>query len=150
MKSVAALLIATCVLLGACSALAPKLVAPTLEVGSVAFVGGDLRHQQLRVHMLVDNPNARELNVRAIDYNVELAGTPLAQGSSDAPFAVPAAGRGEFDLNVDTDLGTALRVMAEHLGERSLEYRVSGHVHLASGILRDIPFNGRGQLALRN
>jgi LEA14-like dessication related protein len=139
----------TASLLAGCAALGPKLVAPTLEVGSVSFIGGDLKHQTLRVHLLVDNPNARELAVRAIDYRVALAGTELAQGTTEAPFTIPASGRGEFDLNVATDLGSALRVIAEHLGEGSLEYRATGQVHLASGWLREIPFTGHGQLRLR-
>jgi LEA14-like dessication related protein len=147
----AGVLLAACLCtLAGCEALLPRLEAPTLKIDSVNFTGGDLRHQQLRLHVLADNPNARPLAVRSIDYDVALGGTPLAHGSSDAPFTLPASGSGAFDLNVDTDVGAMLRIVADHLGEPTLDYRVTGHVHLEAGLLREIPFTGHGQISLRN
>ena len=143
------LLAAICTLAAACAALLPQLKTPELKVVGVNFLGGDALHQQLRLKIQVTNPNARNIAVRAIDYRVALAGADFAQGTSVEPFTVPASGQSEFDLNVATNLGAVLRVIGSHLGDNELEYRVSGRVHLAEGLLRDLPFSGHGQLALR-
>ena len=131
-----------------CAALVPRLEAPQLKVVGLDFLGGDQQRQQLRLHIQVDNPNSQPIEVRAIEYRVALADAEFAQGSSTRPFTVPALGQGTFDLDVATDLGALLRVLAAHLGDAALDYRVSGRVHLAAGWLRELPFTGHGQLAL--
>jgi len=132
----------------ACSTLVPHLKAPELQVVGVSLMGGDSHHQQLQLRIHATNPNDRQIAVRSIDYQLALAGTDFAQGSSADPFTLPALGQTEFDLNVDTDLGALWRVLGSHLADPALDYRVSGTVHLAEGLLRDIPFTGHGQLAL--
>jgi LEA14-like dessication related protein len=131
-----------------CAALLPRYETPRLEVQGVQLLGGDFRRQRLRVHVLVDNPNARELAVRSVSYELELGGTPLASGQNTEPFVVPAKGRGEFDLDVEADFAQALRIVGEHLREGQVEYRVLGRLRLDSGWLPELPFSGRGQLQL--
>jgi LEA14-like dessication related protein len=134
------------VLPGACSMFLPHYETPRLEVQGVQLIGGDLRRQQLRVHVLVDNPNPRELAVRSVTYQLELGGTPLASGQNSSPFVVPALGRGEFDLDVDADFSQALRIVGEHLREGQVEYRVVGRLKLDSAWLPELGFSGHGQL----
>ena len=141
-------LVAICGLSAACSALVPRLEAPQLRVVGLNVLGGDQQPQKLRLRIQVNNPNARQIAVRGIDYKVSLADTDFAQGSSVEPFTVPASGQGEFNLDVATDFGSLLRVLSAHLGDAALDYRVSGRVHLAEGLLRELPFSGNGQLAL--
>jgi len=140
--------VAAGLLLAGCSSLVPKLEAPKFEVVGLTMLGGDTKHQQLRLRLEVTNPNDRQVAVKSIDYQVALAGTSFAQGTSADPFTLPALGKTQFDLNVDADFGAVLRVLAAHLGESSLPYQVDGHVHLAEGLIREFPFKGHGQLAL--
>ena len=142
-------LVALCVLVAGCSALVPKLEPPKFDVVGLTVLGGDQKHQQLRLRLQVTNPNDRQIAVKSIDYRVALAGTDFAQGTSPEAFTVPALGQTEFDLDMDANFGAMLRVLAAHLGESSLPYEVSGHVQLAEGLLRELPFKGHGQLALR-
>ena len=142
------LLIAICGLSVGCSALVPHLKAPELKVVGMHYLGGDGHHQQLRLRIQVTNPNDRQIAVRSIDYQVALAGADFARGSSAEPFTVPASGQSDFDLNVRADVSALLRVLGAHLGDSALDYQVTGTVHLAEGLLRDIPFKGHGQLAL--
>ena len=140
---------AICLLLSGCSSLVPKLEPPKFEVVGLQVLGGDQKHQQLRLRLEVTNPNDRQVAVRSVDYQVALAGTDFAQGSSADAFTVPALGQTQFDLDVNADLGAMLRVVAAHLGAPSVPYEVTGHVHLAEGLVREFPFKGHGQLALR-
>jgi LEA14-like dessication related protein len=143
------LLLAICALLPGCSSLVPHLKAPELKVLGVNIVGGDARHQQLRLRIQVTNPNDRQIAVSSIDYQVALAGEHFADGATAESFTVPASGQTEFNLNVSADLGTLIRVLGKHLGDAALDYQVTGTAHLAEGLLRDIPFKSHGQLALQ-
>jgi LEA14-like dessication related protein len=142
-------LAAMCLLFVGCSSLVPKLEAPKFKVVGLKLMGGDRQHQQLRLRLQVTNPNDRQVAVRSIDYQVALAGTDFAQGNSAEAFTLPALGQTEFDLDMNADLNALVRVLGAHLGASSLDYEVSGHVHLAEGLVREFPFKGHGQLALR-
>ena len=143
-----ALPLAALALLAGCSAMLGRYEAPSVQVQGVQMLGGDLRHQRLRVHLAIDNPNKRALSVSTVTYQVALAGTPLASGQSGAPFSVPASGQGSFDLDVEADFAEALRIVGEHLREGKVDYQVVGRVRLASGWMPELPFTGHGQLPL--
>ena len=142
-------LLAWCALAAGCSSLVPQLKPPELQVTNLRFVSGDSRHQRLRLRIHVINPNNREIAVREIDYTLTLAGAHFADGSSAAPFTVLALGATDFDLDVNADIATLLKVVGAHLGEPALDYQVSGTLHLAEGVIREIPFKGHGQLPMR-
>ena len=141
----AAALVALICLLPAC--ISTHLEQPTLSVVSVEFIKGDLLSQQLRVRMRVQNPNDRALPVRGINYEVELAGKAFAHGDSVSEFLVPANGGAEFDVNVTANAASALlRLLG---GDDKPAYRIFGKVRLASGLVRNIPFDHAGTLNLR-
>lgn len=133
-------------LLAACAY--THLEQPTLSVVNVEFVKGGLLSQQLRVRMRVQNPNDRALPVRGITYEVELAGQSFAHGDSASEFMVPANGGTEFDVNVTANAASALLRLLGSSEDRPA-YRIFGKVKLASGLVRNIPFDHKGVLNLR-
>ncbi|MEO7775434.1 MAG: LEA type 2 family protein [Steroidobacteraceae bacterium] len=143
--------LAIALLLGACSAVVPKLQTPRLQVVGVEVLRSDLLQQQLRVRMHVQNPNDRALPVRGITYTLEVAGEDFARGESDRNFTVPALGEMEFDVSVTANAaGTLLRLATRPGGMGdNLEYRLRGKLSLSAGLLRSIPFDQRGSLKLR-
>ena len=142
------LLLAIGGLTAACSSLAPRLKAPDLKVVGLNFIGGDAHRQQLQLRVHVTNPNDRQIAVQSIDYQVALAGAHFADGSSAEPFTLPASGQTDFNLNVNANLEALVRVVGAHLGEPALDYEVTGTLHLAESLLREIPFKGHGQLPM--
>src|SRR5689334_11475358 len=73
---------------------------PTLDVVDIQLLKSDLLQQQLKVRMRVHNPNDRELPVRGITCELQLAGEAFAHGESESNFVVPALGSAEFDVGV--------------------------------------------------
>ncbi len=132
-----------------CSGMVPKLERPELQVVGVELQRGDLFSQQLRVRMRVTNPNDRVLPVRSITYQVELAGEPFAQGESERNFEVPALGSTEFDVGMTANVAGVLLRMLGGGNRQTMDYRLTGKVQLASGLLRSIPFEEKGSLDLR-
>jgi len=140
-------LLASC-LLGACAALAPRLEPPQLTVTRVELVGGSLQEQQVHLILHVVNPNARAIDVRGIDCNMDLNGDAFAAGSTEAAFTLPAAGETDFGLNVTAHLDAALVALVSGLGHKTVEYRMYGQVHLSGGLIRNIPFEQKGRVKL--
>lgn len=139
------------VLLSGC-ALAPKLEAPTLDVIGVEMLPSDLFQQRLKLTLRVQNPNDRELPVKGVTTDIEIQGEKVASGVSGAQFTVPALGEAEFDMIVTASMATALiKMLGRKGGEHTdqIDYRVTGKVSLASGLLRSIPFSETGTLKLQ-
>jgi LEA14-like dessication related protein len=135
-------------LAGGC-ALAPKFKEPQLDVVDVQLLRGDLLQQELRVRMLVRNPNDRALAVRRVQYEVKVAGEAFAHGQSERDFNVPANGETQFDVGVTANAAAAvLRLLG---GGRldAVDYQITGKVTLASGLVRSIPFDEKGEFRLR-
>jgi LEA14-like dessication related protein len=145
--SVAGLVLAA---VAACGVLAPKFEKPELHVVDVQVLKSDLFQQQLRVRMRVQNPNNRILPVRSITYEMEVAGDAFAHGESERSFDVPAQGSAEFDVSVSANAaGTVLRLLAGGKKLDVVDYRLVGKISLASGALRTIPFDQKGEFKLR-
>jgi len=142
------LLLAIGVFTAGCTSLT-KLKTPDLKVVGVSFLGGDGHHQQLQLLINVDNPNNKQIAVKAIDYQLSLAGTHVAEGSSAEPFTLPALGQTQFRLNANADLDSLIKVVGAHLNDSTVDYQATGVLHLAEGVLREIPFKGHGQVPLR-
>ncbi len=137
-------------LLGGCTLLRPHFVSPQLSLERVELAGGDLMHQRLRVRLHVHNPNDRELPVKGLSYTLYVAGESVATGESAASFTVPALGDAEFDMNVLANAAGAVWRILTHPGAADLiQYRIVGHVELASGLLRSLPFERSGTFSLR-
>lgn len=146
-------LLASLVLLSGCAGLGPRLETPKLSIVSVELIKGDLFEQRLRARMRVQNPNDRELAVKGITYTIEVGGEEFGRGMSGSSFIVPRMGEAEFDMNVTANLaGTLLRLAsrADKGGmPETLDYRITGKVSLATGLLRSIPFEEKGTLKLK-
>jgi LEA14-like dessication related protein len=143
-----AILALTCAPWFAGCALLPKFESPKLSVVSLKIQGGDIFSQRLQVRMRVFNPNARELPVSGITYRIEVNDAELGNGSTAAPFTVPAMGEVEFDMQISANLAGALAKLLSRRDSTTLAYRLVGDVNLASGFLRRIPFDERGNIKL--
>jgi LEA14-like dessication related protein len=146
MKRTLALL--ACSLLSACAAMLPKLEPPQLTVTRVDLAGGNLQQQQVHLTLHVVNPNARAIDVRGIDCNLELNGEAFAAGATEAAFTLPASGETDFGLNVTANLDAALIALLSGFGHKTVDYRMYGQVHLSGGFVRNIPFEQKGRVKL--
>lgn len=137
-------------LLGGCSLLGPPLEAPNLDVVGIELLDSDVFRQRLKIKMRVQNPNARDLPVKGVSCEVEIDGQRLATGVSAAQFTVPAFGESEFDMVLTANMAGALvRLLGRKDAAREeIDYRITGKVNLASGLMRSIPFTESGSLRL--
>ena len=143
----APLLLAT--LLSGCAWLTPNLHAPHLRVLGVRVLHADFWQQQLRVRLRVRNPNSISLPIESLQYALSLDGHRVADGRSARRFTVPPHGTAEFDTEVTANMAGALFTLFGRGGARPVAYRLRGKVELARGLLRELPFDERGQFVLK-
>jgi len=147
-RGLASLLLACMSWLAGCAAL-PKFESPKLSVVTLKMQGGDFFSQRLQVRMRVFNPNARELPISGIAYRIEINETEIGNGSTTAPFTVPAMGEVEFDMQITANLVGAMgKLLSRRNSSEELAYRLVGDVSLSSGFLRRIPFDEHGSVKL--
>ncbi len=134
--------------LSSCAVL-PKFEAPKLSVVGLKVQGGDFFSQRLQVRMRVFNPNERELPIKGIAYRLEVNDAEIGNGSTSAPFVVPAMGEAEFDMQITANLaGVIGKLLSRKNSSEPLAYRLVGDVSLSSGFLKRIPFDERGSVKL--
>ena len=142
-------LIAVVACLASCSSLAPKLETPRLTIVNAGMTSGDIFSQNFLVHLNVQNPNDRELAIKAIEYKLFLQGDFFAEGTSNRPFTIPAKDETEFDMTVRTNFVSGIgRLLTRLNGKTRVEYVFDGKVLLASGMIRTIPFQESGTVDL--
>ena len=128
-------------------ALRPHFETPQLSLIGVQIVSSELWEQRLKVRLRVQNPNDTALSVKGIEYTLEIAGEQVASGVSDASFVVPALGEAQFDTNLTTNMvGALLKLLGRGPDTLSngVDYRLTGRISLASGWMRSVPFDERG------
>jgi len=133
-------------LLAACAALGPHLVAPTVQVTAVRLEGGSLARELLQLTAHIVNPNDRAIAIDRLTADVDLAAMPFATGATDAAFILPANGSYDVLLNVTANMGNGLILLAGHAQHRTIHYRIHGEVHLQRGIVRTLHYSHEGDL----
>lgn len=146
MRASILLILASLLWLSGCAG-GPHFEKPQLKVAGADLIDGNFSEQHIRVRVHAHNPNGIDLPIRAIDYQLELAGESLGRGQTDAPFVVPARGDADFTMTVTAHLGTVLLKVLPRLkdGGRGLDYRVTGTVRTRLALYPEFSFDERGQ-----
>ena len=149
LKTLKGLLPALAVAAAACSLVAPRFERPEISVAGIELMGGNLLQQNFLVKLNVQNPNGRDLPVRALHADLDVAGERLASGASDKPFVVPAHGSTQFDLHITANLALALLKWSQRTDHQpaSIAYEVTGVAELDLPFLHELPFRQSGSFS---
>lgn len=120
---------------------------PQVEVADVQLRGIGLLNQTLGVTLCVTNPNASELAFRSIQATLDAAGSPLAEGTSEAPVRLPPQSSTLVPFMVVSTVRHLGPQLLNVLGTGSVAYRVHGSITLDTlGIT--LPFSRSGRFGL--
>jgi LEA14-like dessication related protein len=136
--------------LGACSLMTPKFNRPNISVISIEMRSGNLLTQNFAVKLNVQNPNDRDLPVRALHVELRVGGDQIASGVSDRAFVVPAFGESEFDMTITANVALALLKFADKVNQNaeSIDYDLTGAASIELPFLRNLPFHQGGSFPL--
>ena len=132
-----------------CSTLTSKPESPRVTLVGLKLISVELLEQRYQVSLRVKNPNAFELPVRGIDFQLDINGQTFADGVSNQSVDVPAYGENVIDLEVSSNLFQVFRQFQSLQESQSagFEYRISGS--MATGIYgQKLPFDYSGELKL--
>lgn len=145
----AGLLLSAALVLSACAGMGGGFQAPRISLVGASMVSADIFSQQFRVRLHVENPNARPLPIKSIEYKLFLEGDSFADGESLAAFEVPANGEKEFDMTVQTHFMSSIgRLLSRLSGGTSIHYEFAGRVTVAATFSPKIPFRESGVVDL--
>jgi LEA14-like dessication related protein len=122
-----------------------------MQIIGASMVSADVFSQQFRVRIHVQNPNARDLPIKRIEYKLFLEGDSFAEGESASSFVVPANGETEFDLPINTNFVTSVgRLLSRLAGtdRRQIQYNFEGSVVVGITFSPKIKFSEVGMVDL--
>ncbi|NSL55564.1 LEA type 2 family protein [Uliginosibacterium aquaticum] len=129
----------------ALAACAPVWQRPQVALMDVRISGGNLFQQKLRLQLRVTNPNALDIGVESLVFEVLVGDSQFASGRSSAPVTIPKRGEGRVDVDADAQVLGLLRRLPELTGgDGKLHYRLKGEAQI-KGYGRT-PFDQPGEL----
>lgn len=114
----------TAAVLAACAD-APRLDAPRVAVDSVRLERITGTEASFVVVLKLNNPNAREIAVDAIDASVTIEDVPVGSATLKGPLRLPASGDAMATLQARAGLAAVLRISAD-IAQRAQEQKGSG------------------------
>jgi LEA14-like dessication related protein len=146
-KWFAALALLLIIQLAACTGLTKK---PEISLAGIELVGLGLVEQQFVLKLSIDNPNAVDVSIKALRYDLELNGSHFAQGASQHALVVPSHGKAVLEVVSVSRLSTVLKQMreAQREGRERVAFRLYGQAEVEGW--GQLPFERSGEVpALR-
>lgn len=130
-----------------CASLGEYKERPRVSIAGVQVTEANLFEQRYRLQLRVQNPNAVDLPIGGLDYQVEINGKAFATGVSNSRVVVPRYGTALLDVEGTSTLGTLIKQLKDIdlLREQTAQYVIKGSVRLTD---RDLilPFEQRGDV----
>ena len=120
---------------------------PQVEVADVQLRGVGLLNQTLGVTLCVTNPSTSELAFRRIQVAVDVAGSPLAKGTSETSVRLPPQSSILVPFTVVSTVRNLGPQLLGVLSTGAVEYEVHGSITLDTLGLT-LPFSRSGQFGL--
>jgi LEA14-like dessication related protein len=111
-------------LLAGCAVFGPPTEAPSITVSELRMSGATL--------FRIQNPNAFDLPVEGVSYDLEVNGQPFAKGVGKADVVVPAYGQEVVETEaIATLMGFVRQLRSQgRSGQPKLSYRLTGKLKL--------------------
>ncbi len=136
-------------LLSGCAAMRPGAEPPRIHLVGLQMQQVELFEQRYRLTLRIQNPNDFALNIRGLDFRVDINDQRFAEGVSNRPLEVPGFGEALTEVEVSSSLWSLARQFRD-LGDSRLErmtYRLHGRIAVTGWGL-PVQFDSSGELGL--
>ncbi len=132
-------------LVGGC-ALGPGMEAPSINVSRIRLQDSTVLEQRFLAVLRVQNPNAVDLAIEGISYDLEVNGQSFAKGVGKGVVIIPAFSQGTIETEAITTLPGLIRQIREVARVRRppIAYRLTGKVKVRDHAVA-LPFEMRGE-----
>jgi LEA14-like dessication related protein len=134
---------------GACTSLPFQADKVNVSLSDVRIAQVGVIEQQYTLKLRLQNPNAKELKIQGLSYEVELNGRNFARGVNQYSGSVPPFGEVMIDVSAVSSISTLIDQIAHMKQERpkAFRYRLSGKLNLQGTIPTGLPFDYAGEIA---
>ncbi|MGD8733178.1 MAG: LEA type 2 family protein [Gammaproteobacteria bacterium] len=122
------------------------LEAPDVFVTAIRPLDATLLEQRFEVDLRIYNPNNRDLDIDGVDFELVVNDSRLARGSGATELILPRLGEAETTVRVSTTFFDVARQIMNAGQSGVISYRLSGRVHLGTGLGGSLPFEKSGTL----
>ncbi len=142
-------LVAAALLLAGCAAIPTRVDPPRISLVNLQMLSVSSREQRYRLTLRIQNPNAFNLPVSRLEYDLALNGRDFTRGVSGEPFTVPAFGEQLAAVEGAVDFAQVVEQLRDWRSGRSqaLRYRLRGRLVVLKRFVR-IPFEREGEVKL--
>ncbi|MDX5333167.1 MAG: LEA type 2 family protein [Gammaproteobacteria bacterium] len=139
------LLLLVLALLSGCAYLPSGTEPPRVHLVGLQLTQVDVFEQRYRLKLRIQNPNDFALNIRGLDFRVEVNGEQFAEGVSSQTLAVPGFGEALTEVEVSSSLWSLARQFRDRTGApEGIAYRLHGRVSL-EGVALPVGFESTGE-----
>ena len=119
-------------LLAGCAAFGPGLEKPSITISEIRMHDSTLLEQRFLATLRIQNPNAFDLPVEGVAYDLEVSGRPFAKGVGKGDVVIPAYGQGVIETEAISTLMGFLRQFdtLTRADRPKLNYRLQGKLKL--------------------
>jgi LEA14-like dessication related protein len=122
------------------------LETPDVFVTAIRPLDATLLEQRFEVDLRIYNPNNRDLAIDGVDFELVVNDSRLARGSGATELMLPRLGEAETTVRVSTTFFDVARQIMNAGQSGVISYRLSGRVHLGTGLGASLPFEKSGTL----
>jgi LEA14-like dessication related protein len=119
---------------------------PSVDVTDVRLTGIGLMEQRLAVTLCVTNPNRSELAFSRVTTALDVANSPLADGTSEMSLRLPPLSSTAVPFTVVTTIRNLGPQLIGIIRSGAISYRVYGSVALTGSLGLTIPYSRSGRL----
>jgi len=118
-------------LLAGCAVFGPGMEAPSITVSELRPKESTFLEQRFVATLRIQNPNAFDIPVEGVSYDLELNGKPFAKGVGKAEVVIPAYGQHVVETEAITTLMGFVRQLEQaRSGGPKFSYRLTGKLKL--------------------
>jgi LEA14-like dessication related protein len=140
--------LAVLLLLAACTQVTRETVAPQVSLTSLQILQLGLLEQRYRIGLRMQNPNDHPINIRGLEFAVQINGQDFASGVSDEGALLPELGEAVLNIDATSTLSAVLGQLSELQKTQTLDYQLSGKLRL-DNLVVPIPFEHSGRVPLQ-
>ena len=129
--------------LAACSSLLPRVEPPRVTLASLRMATITSEGLAVTVILDLDNANAQDISVEALDFSVVVSGVTVATAHSDEPIMLAGNGSGHASISGRADFARWTAAFRQVLAKPSFDYQITGTARVNGRVL---PFTRRGEL----
>jgi LEA14-like dessication related protein len=136
-------------LLSGCAYMGVRTEPPRVHLVGMQLQQAELFEQRYLLRLRIQNPNDFALNIRGLDFQVQVNGERFADGVSSQALEIPAYGEGLAEVAVSSSLWSLARQIRDmgEGGPGQMEYRIHGRIALTGHAL-PVSFESTGDLGL--